>query len=374
MSVFALDAHYYDGGLRIATFPQRSSPASTPDVEAVIFADTSTLKAQDVVFEVAIILSASRARYLWIGCYLSSADRQFGDRANYVCIGLWLSELVAIRCKPLLMSLFQAATQIRKTGMTSSLQENLHELSSIIAERYLCSRTEFPSSCQGIVKQDVVQNVAREFHLSSSVDESVAALESALINLQLAPIPFVDGSRVRFRLNPNEKVSSSTDVLPSAAELLLPLVVDLPQIIGNSVKEVGELKKSLNDIASENAKLVRQLEGLSSKLDRASAERDASKKALLEQTEELESLRKLPYTIINKQLKDVDSKLDHLAAITRTPAAYAPPPRYSQQTARKRADDDGIGLAWKIFMYSLIGLTVVIAVGFGVYKALDWIR
>lgn len=373
MPVSALEAHYYDGGLKTATFPEKIRLQALPNYDKVIFADTLTLTPQTVIFEVASFQSANQTRYLWIGCYLASTDRQFGDRANYVCVGLWLAELVSLQCKPLLRSLWQAALQLHKNGMTTGLEADMNQLYSAISDSYLYPRADFPPSCGGFMRQASSQTTTKHFRITGRVDEAITALESALINLQLAPSPFAQSSRVRFTINAEDKDLSAQDSLPSQSELLLPLVVGLPKIVENTASELAAVRKDLTEIVSENSKLSGQVTSLTSRLERASAERDALKKALLEQTAELEKLEKLPFTIINKQLKDVDLKLDQIAGSIVATSRHTPKPSYAPSPPRKRSNDDE-GLAWAIFAYSLIGLISAILIGFGVYKLLGWLR
>lgn len=359
----ALEVHYYDGGLRVATFPERRRLSALPAEDSIVFENIKPLTRTEVVFEVAVINSASNVAFLWVGCYLPSIDRQFGDRANYVCVGLWFDGMVALECKDLLFSLYQAATVLNKQGLTKALSEKLTQLSTVISESYLHSRDIFPPICAGLLPFASSQKLVREFQLNDSIENAAGALESALINLQLAPKPFVDVPRVRFRIVMEQGSTSISDALPSQRDLLYPIVTGLPKIVERTATELTEIKKTVSVLVAERSKANREMSELSQINKEIVEERDSQKKKLLEQEEELDRLRKLPYTIINTQLKELSSRIDRALSPNRGNGAYISQPR-PLSPAAKNAHPKSDGSASTYVAY-VLGFAVIVLIGVG---------
>jgi len=371
MTLAALEVHYYDGGLRSETFPERRRLPSLPPKEAVVFEDTRSLSRNDTVLEAAVIDSSEGKRFFWVGCFLPSSDRQFGDRANYVCVGLWVSDLIVIECRGLLMSLHRAAAALQKDGLSKALESNLRDLTSAIAESYLQPRDDFPPSCAGISSLKIDPRSVKEYQIRRSFDDVIQFLASALINLQLAQRSTFDTCRVRFRVNPDLASAVSNDALPSESDLLLPLIVGIPDATAGSAKQLVDAKQRVAELSADNTRLATQVQSLEQSNQRNTVEREALRKQLLDQAEELEKLRKLPYTIINTQLRDLATRVEQISASMRGPVSYNPPTTRPLPKPNN-SHDDSLSLVLSIlkwFLYiSIAGLLIGVGVYFGLKR------
>jgi hypothetical protein len=369
MGLAALEIHYFDGGLQSETFPERRRFPSLPPKEAVVLEDTRSLSRNEILLEASAIDSAAGKRFFWVGCFIPSTDRQFGDRANYVCAGLWMSDLIAIECRELLMSLHQAAVALQKHGLTSALEKNLHELTSIIAESYLKPREEFPPSCAGISSLRVDPRSVKEYSIRHDFGEGVQFLASALINLQLALRPAFDTCRVRFRVNPDISAAIPTEALPSESDLLLPLILGIPDATAGSAKQLVDAKQRVAELSADNTRLATQVQSLEQSNQRNTVEREALRKQLVDQAEELEKLRKLPYTIINTQLRDLATRVEQISASMRGPVSYNPPTTRSLPKPNN-SHDDSLSLVLSILKWFLYISVAGLLIGVGVYFGL----
>jgi hypothetical protein len=369
MGLAALEIHYYDGGLRSDTFPERRRPLSLPPIEAVALEDTRALSRNEILFEASVIDSATGERFFWIGCFLPSTDRQFGDRANYVCVGLWVSDLIVIECRELLMSLHRAATALQKSGLSNALESNLHDLTSVIAESYMKPRDDFPPSCTGISSLKIDPRSVKEYQIRTSFDSVVEFLASALINLQLAQRSMFNACRVIFRVNPDLPAAVPVSELPSASDLLVPLIIGIPDATAGSAKQLVDAKQRVAELSADNTRLATQVQSLDQSNQRNTVEREALRKQLLDQAEELEKLRKLPYTIINTQLRDLATRVEQISASMRGPVSYNPPTTRPLPKPNN-SHDDSLSLVLSILKWFLYISVAGLLIGVGVYFGL----
>lgn len=368
---FSLEAHYYDGGLKIENFPSRRPVVGLPASEHVIYSDMQSLGRDDFIFELCLFQSDCKENWLWLGCYVASVDRQFGDRSNYVSVGIWMKELVAIDCKAVLISLSQAAVLLNKDGMTNTLKQNFLKLESVSRERYLLARDELPAGLIGIARSNLSNSSHREFDIVGTVEQAVTTIEAALLNLQLAPTPFVAESKIRFRVSPTSRKSNSSAALPAVSDLLLPLVLSLPTVVEATAHAVIHLKEQLSQLKSANESMSDQLDAYRQAADRIVLERDTLKLKVTEQGEELERLRALPYTTISNQLREISGRLDILMSAPRQPVTRVEPVRQlgaTPTTSKKSSEND---LAIQLAKYFLIAALLIAVVGAITYSILE---
>jgi len=368
---FSLEAHYYDGGLKEENFPNSRPVSGLPASEYVIYADTPNLGKDDLIFELCLIPSDQNENWVWLGCYAASADRQFGDRSNYVGVGIWMRDLVAIDCRSILRSLSQATALLNKEGMTPSLHQKFLKLESVIRNHYLLPRDELPSGLIGMRRSSSSSSEYEEFVIVGSLEAAIADVEAAVLNLQLAPTPFVANTKVRFRVVSAPRQSNPQSLLPALPELFLPLVLSLPKVVEESAKTLIQLKGQYSQLKSDNESMATQLDSLRHAADRIATERDALKLKITEQGGELDRLRALPYTTINSQLSEISRHLEILRVGSPPSVAPSRPTGNPSPRAPTQNKSSEKSLALQLLKYFLIMALVIGIVGAITYTFLE---
>jgi hypothetical protein len=304
MAFFALEAHYYDGGLRIETFPESNTSSIKPNSEKVIIDSPNDLKNSEVYYELSFFKDGTNPDFLWLSCFLKSTDRQFGDRSNYVSVGIWLSNYVVTECKSLLRSLHEAASQLKKDGMTTALRSNLQQFSAIITSRYTAPRGGYPPSYSGILGVASLIVQPKTFELNSTFGDSLEHIESAILNFQLAPKCNFQNSRLFFRISSDNEAVGKNELLPPN-KFLVPIITDIPRVMTETVSNLNRLKSDYLNVQSDRDKLANQIEHLKQEVSKITKDKTALHDSVTQ-------LQKLPYTIINSQLKEIAQQIEKL--------------------------------------------------------------
>lgn len=370
---FSLEAHYYDGGLKEENFPNSRPVSGLPASEYVIYADTPNLGKDDLIFELCLIPSDQNENWVWLGCYAASADRQFGDRSNYVGVGIWMRDLVAIDCRSILRSLSQATALLNKEGMTPSLHQKFLKLESVIRNHYLLPRDELPSGLIGMRRSSSSSSEYKEFEIVGSLETAIADVEAAVLNLQLAPTPFVANTKVRFRVVSAPRQSNPQSLLPALSELFLPLVLSLPKVVEESAKTLIQLKGQYSQLKSDNESMATQFDSFRHAADRIATERDDLRLKVTEQGGELDRLRALPYTTINSQLSEISRRLEILNVAPRPSEAPIRPTKIPRPIEPIGEPSTDTRLALQLLQYFLIIVLVigiVVAITYGILEFL----
>ena len=368
---FSLEAHYYDGGLKKDNFPNSRPVSGLPAPEHVIYADPQNLGKEDLTFELCLIPSDQNENWVWLGCYAASADRQFGDRSNYVGVGIWMRDLVAIDCRSILRSLSQATVLLNTEGMTTSLHQKFLKFESVIRNHYLLPRDELPSGLVGMRRSSGSSSEYKEFEIVGSLETAIADVEAAVLNLQLAPTPFVANTKVRFRVVSAPRQSNPQSLLPALSELFLPLVLSLPKVVEESAKTLIQLKGQYSQLKSDNESMATQFDSFRHAADRIATERDDLRLKVTEQGGELDRLRALPYTTINSQLSEISRRLEILSVGSRPSAAPSHPARDPHPRAPIVKNSSEKSLALQLLKYFLIMALVIGIVGAITYVFLE---
>jgi hypothetical protein len=304
MAFFALEAHYYDGGLRIEVFPESNASSLKPDSEKVIIDNPHELKNSEIYYELSVFKGEAKTNFMWLACILKSADRQFGDRSNYVSVGIWISDYVVTECLSLLRSLCEAASQLKKDGMTTALRSNLQQFAEIISSRYTAPRASYPPSYSGILGIESLIVQPKTFELNSTFGDSLEYIESAVLNFQLAPKCNFQNSRLLFRISSDNEAVRKNELL-SPNKFLVSMITDIPRVMTQTVSNLNSLKSDYLNVRSERDKLAIQIEHLKQEILKIKEDNTA----LLDSVAQL---KKLPYTIINGQLKEIAQQIEKL--------------------------------------------------------------
>lgn len=104
-TAFAVEAHYYSGGLRERLLgTQGGRPDWIPPAKYVGFKNELALANGDHVVEFARFLVDSR-KVTWVGTFKRAVDAVYGDRQNHSGVGVWLLGHDVVHAQALLTSL-----------------------------------------------------------------------------------------------------------------------------------------------------------------------------------------------------------------------------------------------------------------------------
>lgn len=365
--MLVLETHHYDGGVKVNTFPaQQSVQVPLPSSVAILNAE-SPLGPKEVACKVHFSWLTSEILLVWVGLYIRSIDRQFGDRENYVSVGLWLPNLVLLGSAEFLQLMLDGAQRLHNEGMTESLREAFERLAKI-AESFVHPRSSLPSICQGTARQGGSLSERVQFKVGPSISELAPILDCGLMNLQLAPDPFVTVEEAVFFAGEGVEKRGGLELLPSREELLLPLVVALPGMAEETAKELTSTRRDLADAVKRRDECNKEVTKTASQLAELKAAHEALRRIELEQREEIKRLRELPYVIIDVSLRNIAQRLDRLEIRGDGPQPKQPasPPR--RPSGSRPIEVDPIN---KLLKWIGIGIGLLALSGIGYFAVIS---
>jgi hypothetical protein len=143
-----LEAHHYQGGLRITPLGVSARPAWAPPGERVGFRDEFPLAAGDWAVEFYRLLHEGR-RVTWIGLFKRSVDLSFGDRSNHAGVGLWLVDQHLAEAETLLNALATFAGPIETEIGNSAYAAQAQDFVSKFLPGYLVASDRLPEPLSG---------------------------------------------------------------------------------------------------------------------------------------------------------------------------------------------------------------------------------
>lgn len=130
-----LEAHFYSGGLRHATFPKDRRAEWAPPSDSVGFRDDVEMATEDRVVEVRRFDTPS-GRLSWIAVYFRSIDAKHGDRRNHAGIGAWFLNSIPYEISELLKGLELLAKSISEDQDVARVRNDALRFQSEFLPKY----------------------------------------------------------------------------------------------------------------------------------------------------------------------------------------------------------------------------------------------
>ena len=376
-----LEAHFYDGGLRIAPLGLSGArPDWAPEPESVGFRDEFGLGAQDVAVEFSRLLKGGR-RLTWLAVYERSVDRKFGDRSNHAGVGVWLAERHLADPEGLLAVLEQFARSMAEGLAIETLQANASRFLADHLGTYLLPSDQVPEALGGWPFLPQGQALTQGYVAPATEKRRFRAAADRLIALSYLPSPSPQHGRAVMLVSKREAADASQPSLFAAEQndaKILPLLLrQVPIALGVAQAQVVQLAATLNRARASGEELSHKLEATRTKLGSVEEEREAltREKAALEK--EISGSDTL--STIRRVSGDLDLIKSHTSQIGPHLAGLERALRQSQTAGRSRprlvesegGGNIGRGFDWVTFLIGAAVSAALILLSWAIYSRLN---
>jgi hypothetical protein len=288
---FMIEAHYYEGGLRVTPVAVASRPEWVPTADLVGFRGEFPIGPDEPVVEFARYAVQNR-HVTWIGVFHKSVDRVFGDRHNNAGIGIWLAEGIVVAPRLLLEGLRQFSRALARGEVEAALDHAAKFAGEEYLPKYLSDARSFPPAFGGWgYSASAMPETALFLARGKDADEAWIRAADQLLRMSVLPDPV--GNRAR------TLILVTTAALADERASMLNLVKPDPV-----AELLSRLPEATASVAQDNAGLRREVERLAATLAQVETERTEalSARAAAEQRlaemeaplDEDELLRRLP--------------------------------------------------------------------------------
>ena len=225
-----IELHHFSGGLRSILIGVQNRPDWIPDSDQVGLHNDIYPQENEFVIEFSRHKRKDKL-ITWIGVYSNGKDAVYGDRANYIGIGVWLINALPVNSYLLLDALFQICQLLVKNGPNEYVQSNCKNLlnSKSFSQNWIKDISILPRATDGI-DFDVTQHPETIYIKSSNQDipnniKNIA--DSILLNCIKAEDNFRSTSRILYLiLNPSSKIENIEFTLFSANPNPIKLILE----------------------------------------------------------------------------------------------------------------------------------------------------
>jgi hypothetical protein len=280
---FAVEGHYYAGGLRHRLFSPDSRPIWAPPADSVGFRDEFELAPDDCVVEMRRV-QFYHSVVLWIGFFHTSVDASFGDRRNHAGIGVWIRNGAVVFPGKLAWALAQLGRQLARTQDPDGVASHIQRFTEAgFLPSYLRSSTEFPTTLSGIPASGLSPSESELYALEpvGSDEYPWTRLTNLLFNLLFSPTPLTSKSRILILLPGSQKVRS-----------LQPRVISLGEDIDDPSLFMSTIPEAWLEAETQLQVLQQRTAGLEARLLETEELHQDKLRVISHQETELQSLRK----------------------------------------------------------------------------------
>jgi len=309
-----LEAHHYQGGLRITPLGLAIRPDWAPEGERVGFRDEFPLGEGEWAVEFYRLLHQGR-RVTWIGLFKRSVDLNFGDRRNHAGVGLWLADHHLVEAENLLKALATFAGPIESEIGSPGFAAQAERFVADYLPGYLMPSAQLPEALQGWPSSSPEQALTQTYTAAAGERPfGEAAAQVTAASFLAAPSPAhsravilvtaaPDTPAQELRLKPER---ARADVLPAVLRKLPAAVEQAHGRVAVLEREIAgwhQAKARTDDALAQAAAREQEVRA---RLDAAEADRAE----LRRQIEMSDTLK-----LINRLCADMDMIKSHTGAI-----------------------------------------------------------
>ncbi|WP_425228377.1 hypothetical protein [Sphingomonas sp.] len=270
----ALDAHYYDGGLRVRRLGADAAGwTPAPPERFAGFRDEVPLAGDDLAVEIARLLIDGHPLW-WIAIYARAADKKFGDRGNEAGVGVWVRDGDIGEPRMLLDGLRQLTAKLIGDGVDQADAVARSFLGSDYLPRYVGIPAPMPPQLSGWRRAAGPGPTTALYVIDARVDGAEWDLIAEQIGrMTLLPGPTPDHSRavILVRAGGSAAAPSST-VRPLPSGFATEVLALLPAALAEVARDDATLRAKVG----EGAATAKALEASLAQAQAAAAEQDAA--------------------------------------------------------------------------------------------------
>jgi hypothetical protein len=277
-----VEIHHFSGGLKTNIIGVRDRPDWIPDSDQVGLHNDIYLKENEFVIEFSRHKRKDKL-ISWIGVYSYGKDAVYGDRANYIGVGVWLTNYIPLNSYLLVDALVKICQLLVKNGPDENVKSSCKNLldDKSFLQSWIKDITLLPRENEGIVF-DVTQHPKTIYIQSTNQDinKNIKKIaDSILLNCIKAEDYVKSSSRILYLLlDPSSKINNINNITTFSEN-------------PNPIKQVLEyFFKSIEDIKNHNIEinnLYLDLENKNKSLELDNSGSSSQIKQLLEECEKL---------------------------------------------------------------------------------------
>ncbi|MCX7086019.1 MAG: hypothetical protein NTY69_10840 [Methylococcales bacterium] len=292
-----VELHYFSGGLKTSIFGADARPNWLPAFDQVGLHNDVYLNENEFVIELS--RHQRDGKFItWVGVYSSGKDAVYGDRSNYIGLGVWLVNLIPINSYLIVDALYKICKALTQNGPNQHLNEHCKQLveNKSYLQNWVTGTSILPSLDEGLVFDSSQHPETTYINCSNAIDDILIRkiADSILLNCIKADDAIKSKSRILYLLLDQSTTSEKSKQASSLSVNLYPvkLVLDYFNIY---LQESRSTISSFNDRYLESKKVIdhlveknHELEGGVERLQLQNKEIDQQKQNLINNYKELE--------------------------------------------------------------------------------------
>lgn len=292
-----VELHYFSGGLKTSIFGADARPNWLPAFDQVGLHNDVYLNENEFVIELS--RHQRDGKFItWVGVYTSGKDAVYGDRSNYIGLGVWLVNLIPINSYLIVDALYKICKALTQNGPNQHLNEHCKQLveNKSYLQNWVSGTSILPSLDEGLVFDSSQHPETTYINCSNAIDDILIRkiADSILLNCIKADDAIKSKSRILYLLLDQSTTSEKSKQASSLSVNLYPvkLILDYFNIY---FQESRSTISSFNDRYLESKKVIdhlveknHELEGGVERLQLQNKEIDEQKQNLINNYKELE--------------------------------------------------------------------------------------
>ena len=291
-----VELHYFSGGLKTSIFGADARPNWLPAFDQVGLHNDVYLIENEFVIELS--RHQRDGKFItWVGVYTSSKDAVYGDRSNYIGLGVWLVNLIPINSYLIVDALYKICKALTQNGPNQHLNQHCKQLveNKSYLQNWVTGTSILPSLDEGLVFDSSQHPETTYINCSNAIDDILIRkiADSILLNCIKADDAIKSKSRILYLLLDQSTTSEKSKQASPLSVNLYPvkLVLDYFNIY---LQESRLTISSFNDRYLESKKVIdhlveknHELEGGVERLQLQNKEIDQQKQNLINNYKEL---------------------------------------------------------------------------------------
>lgn len=250
-----IECHYFESGFK-SKFLGKERPDYLPSAESVGLHNEVILRGDDYSLEV-VRFNAER-KITWIGYFISSQDKDYGDRGNYCGVGVWLVNYLPIHISALIDSLAALTSLLHNGGLSTQFETAAQfDFRDNHLVNYLVPCDWVPKEMQGLSYSSDQYYKSKYFHLKNRDQLSTKILADSIRYNLLNKQKFENNRSLYFIGNTSKITANDVTELSPIIDLAGSEACLLTLLSLNADKNMNDnsLAIKLDKLSNENERL-----------------------------------------------------------------------------------------------------------------------
>jgi hypothetical protein len=253
-----IELHYFSGGLQTKVIGSTTRPEWLPDYDLVGLHNDVYPKSDEYVIEVS--RHKRQDKYItWIGVYTSGKDLVYGDRSNYIGVGVWLINTIPSELVLIIDALYQICKKISEDGNIEG--SHCQDLLDNYLHKWIDDINILPNQTDGIPFDVSLHPETIYFRCNNNnIDASLINVSNSISMNCISIDEIIAGkSRILYLLlNPNSEFKTDTTILTLVDDInpIKLLTKYFSKSFYSLNKENSDLKEKIQSFSKEKSDLI----------------------------------------------------------------------------------------------------------------------